>query len=108
MSKSKLSKSPLAADPPIDVEEGEVQVYDSDNYLVTDGQTFEFHTSKDQKLNWRQINEFYRVISGNEYPRHGIDASSVAEQHILNNLESISTCDLRGDRNNQSLSHEGR
>lgn len=90
-------------------EEGEVKVYDDQAYLVTDGELFNFETTKNASINWRQVNEFTNFMQENQIlPTHTIDAAAVAENHILNNLDSLAHCDFSNDRNGQWLSMEGQ
>ena len=80
-----------------DEEEGEVKIYDKDQYLVTNGELFEFHTQSNVTIDWRQIREFDQL-----------DDPMMAEKHILQNLNTISECDYNSDKNGKWLSLEGK
>ena len=41
-----------------DAEEGEVRVYDSEAYIVSDGELFKFQRRNDVEVNWRSIRHF--------------------------------------------------
>ena len=41
-----------------EIEEGEVQVYDKDQFIHSGGELFSFQTKDDVQVNWRSIREF--------------------------------------------------
>lgn len=107
LNKRKVSKSPQPPPADDDVEDGEVKVYDQDSFLVTDGETFNFQIDNKAKINWRQVTEFHSLMFDNPYAVQMEDSGRIAEQHILQNLESIAFKDHSDDRNGQWLSLEG-
>ena len=42
-----------ASAPSSELEEGEIQIYDKENFLNTDGDLFSYQTYSHQEINWR-------------------------------------------------------
>jgi hypothetical protein len=78
-------------------EEGEVRVFDQDNYIISD-RLFQFHFDSDRRINWRNISR-----ANLQALYHGDDLSD-----ILLNIEDIAFCDLEQEKNCSWISGEGR
>ena len=67
-----------------DAEEGEVQIYDKDSYIVSDGELFKFETSKN--INVRDVLNSVRRFDEDAYP----------QQEQMNLLNSFQEFDIDG------------
>ena len=83
------------------LEDGEIKVYDDENYILADS-LFEFKWDSKQSINWRNISCLQFD------PATGLLNKEDATRDILQNLDQIATVDLQKERNTRWISEEGR
>ncbi len=84
------------------IEEGELQIVDDQNYIITD-ELFQFKQDKNAQINWRNISSL-TFDSDTGLPCNLMDPT----KEILQNIEDISYVDLNKERNTRWISDEGR
>lgn len=79
------------------MEEGEVKIFDDENYIISD-KLFKFNFDSERRINWRNISRVdLRALSNGEN-----------FSDIFHNIEDIAHTDLDAERNTKWISNEGK
>ena len=86
-------------------EDGEIKVYDNENYILSDSY-FAYKWDQEQSINWRGIGSLTFDLCSGTLDIDG--ATTDPATSVLNHLEELAYTDLDKERNTRWISHDGR